>query len=560
MAYYVPVDQGPDAAQLNSFEPSFGASLRSSVQSTFNENPSTLLWDYGRLRAANSGQKLTRERAQEQIKGAGLSLAVPEDGYTQEALDILIGRQQQAAARQSMDERTPWGWGSLVRGSAQLLTGVADPLNVASAFVPVVREARAASWMARAGEGFAARAGTRAAIGAVEGAAGAAMLEPLVFGLHSAMQDDYDMTDSLVNLAFGTVLGGVLHSGAGMVSDVAQRAATRAARTEIDRIMAETPKTAIEAVDAAGPAAHEAAFRTALADAAQGRAPDVEAVVRTIGQQEREANFKAWFGDSKVVDAEGKPLVLYRGTANEDGGSAPGNLVYLSPEPSFASNYANKPGGVVMPVYARSSDVIDASRGDGLALWKEFQKERGKEWYDDTTGTSRGALPSWQRIHEFQAWLDRRGVKYDGLWLSESNGLPSLAVRDTSQLKSAIGNSGRFDPNSASLTDPLDAVRATAQRQAAPDALAIGSPDASRAADERLALAPKDEAVESATAQMAEATQQYQAIRKNLELGGVPPSRLEAVDNALSAYDEGVKDAKNIGEAIMQYALCGIRQ
>lgn len=526
MAYYVPVDKGPDVAPLEAFEPSFGASLRSSVQSTFNENPTTLLWDYGRLRAANSGPKLARERAQEQIKGAGLSLTVPEDGYTQEALDIVIGRQQQAAARQSMDERTPWGWGSLVRGSAQLLTGVADPLNVASAFVPVVREARAASWMARAGEGFAARAGTRAAIGAVEGAAGAAMLEPLVFGLHSAMQDDYDMTDSLVNLAFGTVLGGVLHSGAGMVSDVAQRAATRAARTEIDRIMAETPKTAIEAVDAAGPAAHEAAFRTALADAAQGRAPDVEAVVQAAVEPA-----------TTFTTAKGSVYTLGEGGATTRDKAARSDIGHEGDsglkEPSEATYYLTREqADALAEIQAKGGDAdrIIAALPDGrIGIQYISGKDAGK--FEGRTVVSPAREPEIGLL-PLELWEGGKSQHFGNEIVSVDRRVPG----------------------------PVEKVRATAQRQAAPDSLAIGSPDASRAADERLALAPKDEAVESATAQMTEATQQYQAIRKNLELGGVPPSRLEAVDNALAAYDEGVKDAKNIGEAIMQYALCGVRQ
>jgi NACalpha-BTF3-like transcription factor len=502
MAYYVPVDQGPDAAQLNSFEPSFGASLRSSVQSTFNENPTTLLWDYGRLRAANSGPKLARERAQEQIKGAGLSLTVPEDGYTQEALDIVIGRQQQAAARQSMDERTPWGWGSLVRGSAQLLTGVADPLNVASAFVPVVREARAASWMARAGEGFAARAGTRAAIGAVEGAAGAAMLEPLVFGLHSAMQDDYDMTDSLVNLAFGTVLGGVLHSGAGMVADVAGR---RTARMQID------------------------ALRQELSDVTQTVNVSREAVAQRAAAGElSQADIAVLVARAEVGEPEAIRLL------NE--AAAPGYIRDAERTTDAAS--VDEPPIDIKALSEKElvSLIARAEAGDGEAVRLLTEAARPAYIQPKQASAIETIAAAEPQVHE-------------------------------AAFRSAVADSvqGRVPDveavvRTASTAGPVDAVRATAQRQTAPDALAIGSPEVSRAADERLALAPKDEAVESATAQMTEATQQYQAIRKNLELGGVPPSRLEAVDNALAAYDEGVKDAKNIGEAIMQYALCGVRQ
>lgn len=121
--------------------------------------------------------------------------------------------------RQSILARGPTG---LARGAAELGTGflvsAVDPLNIASAFVPVVGPARYALWLQRAGSGL-GRAGVRMGVGAIEGAAGAAMLEPLVYGAARAEQADYDSTDSLLNLAFGTALGGGLHVGAGAVGD-----------------------------------------------------------------------------------------------------------------------------------------------------------------------------------------------------------------------------------------------------------------------------------------------------------------------------------------------------
>jgi hypothetical protein len=517
MPYYVPVDKGPDVAPLEAFPPTFGESLRSSVRSTFNENPATLLWDYGKLRSANSGPKLGRDQAQEQIKGAGVNLTVPDDGYTQEALDILIGRKQEAAARQSMDERTPWGWGSLVRGSAQLLTGIADPLNVASAFVPVVREVRAASWMARAGEGLAARAGVRAGIGAIEGAAGAAMLEPLVYGLHSAMSDDYTMVDSLVNLAFGTALGGVLHSGGGLVSDVAQRSTARLAQAELDNV-----RTAVERVAAAGPAAHEAGFRAAVADAVQGRAPDVDAAVKAA--TEPGVTFTTAKGSVYVLDERGMTTrdKAARNDVGHEGDSGP--------QPTSEATYflTREQADALGEIQAKGGDVkrVIAELPDGRIGVKYTS---GK--FEARTVVSPERQPEVGMI-PLELWEGGK-VQHFG---------------------NEIASVSRRGPG------PIDAVRASASKQADPDSLAIGSPDASRAADQRLTEAPKDEAVESAQAEMTAANEQYQAIRKNLELGGLPSSRLEAVDTALKSYDDGITDAKNVGEALMQYALCGLRQ
>ncbi|WP_439813975.1 zeta toxin family protein [Zavarzinia sp. CC-PAN008] len=97
---------------------------------------------------------------------------------------------------------------------------VLDPLNVAASFLPVVGQARYGAMLAAAG-GAARRAGIRAGVGAVEGLAGAALLEPLAYGLSAAEQRDYSAADSFFNLAFGTALGGGLHVGAGAVRDLA---------------------------------------------------------------------------------------------------------------------------------------------------------------------------------------------------------------------------------------------------------------------------------------------------------------------------------------------------
>jgi hypothetical protein len=115
------------------------------------------------------------------------------------------------------------GAGGFWQGAARLSVGlgasVIDPLNVLSAFIPVVGPARYSAMLANAGTGVLARAGVRAGVGAVEGLAGAAMLEPLVYGLSKAEQRDYTMVDSLANLAFGTVLGGGLHVPFGALAD-----------------------------------------------------------------------------------------------------------------------------------------------------------------------------------------------------------------------------------------------------------------------------------------------------------------------------------------------------
>ncbi|MGK9045822.1 hypothetical protein KXR63_00480 [Stutzerimonas chloritidismutans] len=185
---------------------------------------------------------LTAEQARARIKEEGLDLTVEDSGIRSGALDILIERKREEVKRKLILDNAP---ASTI--PVQLLAGfgasVLDPINVASAFVPIVGEARYASMLARAGTSVAARAAVRAQVGAVEGAVGAALVEPLVLYASAQDQADYGAVDSLLNIAFGSVMGGGLHSAGGYISDVRRG-------TLLDGVKAETPAATVTAGEA----------------------------------------------------------------------------------------------------------------------------------------------------------------------------------------------------------------------------------------------------------------------------------------------------------------------
>ena len=161
------------------------------------------------------------QAARDRVSGMGLDIKIPEQGIRQGALDILIDRHREQAARQQVLARAHGGsMGTQV--AAGLAASLLDPLNIASAFVPVVGEARYAAMLGRAASPL-GRAGVRAGVGAVEGAVGAAILEPLPLLAASQDQTEYGLSDSLANIALGGVLGGGLHSVGGAVSDALRR-------------------------------------------------------------------------------------------------------------------------------------------------------------------------------------------------------------------------------------------------------------------------------------------------------------------------------------------------
>lgn len=163
---------------------------------------------------------ISAQDARDKVDSLGLKLSIPEQGIRQGALDVLIQRHQEQAAFQQVQARAGNALGTQI--AAGLAASLLDPLNIASAFVPVVGEARYASMLANA-SGPLARAGVRAGVGALEGSVGAALVEPLPLMAAAQDQTDYTLSNSLANIAFGAVLGGGLHTVGGAISDRLRR-------------------------------------------------------------------------------------------------------------------------------------------------------------------------------------------------------------------------------------------------------------------------------------------------------------------------------------------------
>lgn len=161
--------------------------------------------------------------ALDQVKKAGLdkTLKLPnEPDIAPAALAIMIDRARTRAEHAATIARGPQGLvpDALMLGTS-FLVGAVDPLNIASAFVPVMGELRYGKLLASAGESAAARAGVRAGVGAAQGVTGQALLEPIDWYAHSQDGRDFGMSDVLHNLVFGGLLGAGLHAGGGALSD-----------------------------------------------------------------------------------------------------------------------------------------------------------------------------------------------------------------------------------------------------------------------------------------------------------------------------------------------------
>jgi hypothetical protein len=167
------------------------------------------------------------DKARARVKEAGLDniLTLPDrPDIPERALDIMLQRARERREREATLARGPTGFvsGALHLATSFLVSAV-DPLNIASAFIPVVGEARYGKLLADAGTRLLPRAAVRARVGAIEGAAGAALLEPLEVLARTQEGQDYRYSEFLQQVMFGAALGTGLHTGVGAISDVRAR-------------------------------------------------------------------------------------------------------------------------------------------------------------------------------------------------------------------------------------------------------------------------------------------------------------------------------------------------
>lgn len=235
---------------------------------------------------------------------------------------------------------------------------------------------------------------------------------------------------------------------------------------------------------AAGEANRRSAFRQLQREAG---------VKFRTGQTETPA-FKRWFGDSKVVDADGKPLVVYHGTAQDFSsfrdeaqgdnfadydGAFPRDGFWFTSNPSNAFWYANvsanglegeRAGGGqrTVPVYLSIKNpyvyTVEMFAEDGEA-GIPTQVELERQGYDglivEIAEDEDGAMPKaaqemWEKYTPIYgapvSWpADLREQYNDLLDAPPTLRYTHYVAFKPEQIKSAIGNRGTFDPTNPDI-------------------------------------------------------------------------------------------------------------
>ncbi len=210
-------------------------------------------------------------------------------------------------------------------------------------------------------------------------------------------------------------------------------------------------------------------------------------------------NFRAWFGQSKVVDRQGQPLIVYHGTFNDfhtfSADEAPyrgGILAFFGTKPKIANAYSgpsapDASGGNVMPCYLRVENPFDyrtdwSVAGDfydqtgGISDNDDANRILGglnhKSVKDDDNYMQNGPgargltaalfMRAVQRGHwpaleasDFVEWLRNEG--YDGIVMRELTSL-NYAIFEPGQVKSAVGNSGEYDEFSDVIHESIEQI------------------------------------------------------------------------------------------------------
>jgi len=176
-------------------------------------------------RLAPTSPILTLAESQQQIDAAGLHGVVqPSEGERRDALNIKIKTELEKKRLGGIIARADQGFGTqALLGVTGFAVDFADPVNLATIAVPGIAELKAGYWALKGAAlvgssvpKFAARAG----LGAIEGALGAAVVEPINYAAHRSVGDDYDLVDSLMNIGLGATAGSTLRALGGTGVDL----------------------------------------------------------------------------------------------------------------------------------------------------------------------------------------------------------------------------------------------------------------------------------------------------------------------------------------------------
>lgn len=188
-------------------------------------------------------QPIDPETINAQVKRAGATLTPFTHPESQPVVDAMIAENRRSQKAASVIANSAAGIiATPARFAVGALVSLADPTNDMAMMIPGAPEAWAARAIEEAGGGVLARTGVRAGVGALQGAAGMAALQPLAAVQASQDHEDYSWGEALRNVAFGAAIGtagGALH---GILSRAGPETTEVVAKAATAQVMADAPR------------------------------------------------------------------------------------------------------------------------------------------------------------------------------------------------------------------------------------------------------------------------------------------------------------------------------
>jgi hypothetical protein len=195
-----------------------------------------------------------------------------------------------------------------------------------------------------------------------------------------------------------------------------------------------------------------------------------EFLYEDVGKDKATQNFEKWFGDSKVIDGDGNPLVVYHGTtadikvfdkSKQDLRDA--GFYFGSKKDANLYAYTGKGGGNVLPAYLRITNPKIYYNRD-VKLTPEHIEKLKEQGFDGV-------------VRDFANGPDA--------WRYGDDAAPEYVVFESNQIKSAIGNNGDYslekeEIDEESVGDKLKAKVGSAlqpRKPLAPESFQGVSPD-----------------------------------------------------------------------------------
>ena len=189
------------------------------------------------------------------------------------------------------------------------------------------------------------------------------------------------------------------------------------------------------------------------------------------------ANFDKWFGASKVMDAQGKPLVVYHGTAsrfNAFDHAKVGSTFEVDDSGFFFTNdkeLADKYADAARVIAKRNGQTPEERTIDAYVSLQN-------PWIINVDTDKKSAIAHFEsgdgQFNRGQGYIVQYAMEsgYDGVIIQDKRGLSGhdaliIAFRPE-QIKSSTGNSGAFDPNDPSI------LKQSAQNGGVPESNAPG--------------------------------------------------------------------------------------